>query len=391
VALAVAGGAGIALYLLGWAISVEPEAAGVGVAPREPGGRRGLAFGLIVLGALLLLRSLGLWLGDAVGWPLVLTAFGTAVLWARSDPSDRARWNRAGAALATNPVDTLVGGRAALARTIVGALLVAAGVATFLATRYTLVAVGRALLAMAVAAAGLGLILGPWMYRLARQLAEERRERGRELRAVLRRLERVERVRRQEMLGDRAVLAHVDGGVDLALRVRLDRDGDAVRTARVDEVLQREDPFVDEAARRIGEDDAREIRLLQPQLRRARRLGEEVGDEPVARDDRPGRVDAGVAEALGPGGRVGLGVERPRPGGGVHPDGAGDVPAVVLVLAAHVEHAGRVRPLRQLGRLGEQFGPGVGVRGGQQRQGEQAQGGRHGEPPWGCGTVGNDQ
>jgi signal transduction histidine kinase len=177
VALAVAGGAGVALYLLGWAISVEPEAAGVGVAPREPGGRRGLAFGLIVLGALLLLRSLGLWLGDAVGWPLVLTAFGTAVLWARSDPSDRARWNRAGAALATNPVDTLVGGRAALARTIVGALLVAAGVATFLATRYTLVAVGRALLAMAVAAAGLGLILGPWMYRLAQQLAEERRER----------------------------------------------------------------------------------------------------------------------------------------------------------------------------------------------------------------------
>jgi signal transduction histidine kinase/phage shock protein PspC (stress-responsive transcriptional regulator) len=179
--LAVAGGAGVLLYVVAWAVSVEPDAAVASPAPaRRPLARQNLALGMMVLGALLLLRELGLWFGDPIAWPVALAAAGAAVIWARSDDRDRARWTRAGARIPGNPVEALFTGRVGLVRVVVGGLLVAMGMGLGLANQGTnLAAASGVLLAMATTAAGLGLIFGPWTSRLARQVAEERRWRVR--------------------------------------------------------------------------------------------------------------------------------------------------------------------------------------------------------------------
>ena len=170
--LAIAGGSGVLLYLVAWAVSVEPDAAVASPAPaRRPLARQNLALGMMVLGALLLLRELGLWFGDPIAWPVALAAAGAAVIWARSDDRDRARWTRAGARIPGNPVEALFTGRVGLVRVVVGGLLVAMGMGLGLANQGTnLAAASGVLLAMATTAAGLGLIFGPWTSRLARQV-----------------------------------------------------------------------------------------------------------------------------------------------------------------------------------------------------------------------------
>src|SRR6266508_6334824 len=62
VVLATAAGAGIALYLLAWGLSHEPEP-GVPAPRRRPGGgaRSAVALGLIVFGLLLVLREARIW------------------------------------------------------------------------------------------------------------------------------------------------------------------------------------------------------------------------------------------------------------------------------------------------------------------------------------------
>ncbi|MFL6271227.1 MAG: PspC domain-containing protein [Actinomycetes bacterium] len=169
--LALAGGAGVILYLLAWAFSVEPDTEGaVGRPVRRPSPRQALALGMVVLGTLLLLRELGLWFGDQIVWPIALAAAGSAVIWARGD--DRARW------LPGNPIEALFTGRVGLIRILVGGLLVASGLGLgFANTGADLAAAGDVLLGVAVTLIGLGLIFGPWATRLANQLAEERRGR----------------------------------------------------------------------------------------------------------------------------------------------------------------------------------------------------------------------
>ena len=169
--LALAGGAGVVLYLLAWAFSVEPDAEGAVRRPvRRPSPRQALALGMVVLGTLLLLRELGLWFGDQIVWPIALAAAGSAVIWARGD--DRARW------LPGNPIEALFTGRVGLIRILVGGLLVASGLGLgFANTGADLAAAGDALLGVAITLIGLGLIFGPWATRLAAQLAEERRGR----------------------------------------------------------------------------------------------------------------------------------------------------------------------------------------------------------------------
>src|SRR5215211_7246034 len=170
--LALAGGAGLVLYLLAWAFSVEPDTEGARRPVRRPRARQALALGMVVLGTLLLLRELGLWFGDQIVWPIALAAAGSAVIWARSDDRERARW------LPGNPIEALFTGRVGLIRILVGGLLVGSGLGLgFANTGADLAATGDVLLGVAVTLIGLGLIFGPWATRLANQLAEERRGR----------------------------------------------------------------------------------------------------------------------------------------------------------------------------------------------------------------------
>ena len=172
--LAIAGGAGVVLYLLAWAFSVEPGTQGVPERPvRRPRARQALALGMVVLGTLLLLRELGLWFGDQIVWPIALAAAGSAVIWARHDDRDRARWLPSG-----NPIEALFTGRVGLIRVLVGGLLVVSGLGLgFANTGADLAAAGDVLLGVAVTLVGLGLIFGPWGTRMANQLTEERRGR----------------------------------------------------------------------------------------------------------------------------------------------------------------------------------------------------------------------
>jgi signal transduction histidine kinase len=173
--LAIAGGSGVVLYLLAWAVSVEPDDETATARPvRRPSVRQAFALGLVVLGTMLLLREIGLWFGDQIVWPIALAAAGSAVIWARSDDRDRSRWAR----IPGNPIESLFTGRVGLIRIVVGGLLVASGLGLgFANTGANLAAAGDALLGVAITVIGLGLIFGPWATRLASQLAEERRGR----------------------------------------------------------------------------------------------------------------------------------------------------------------------------------------------------------------------
>ena len=75
VAAAAAGGFGVGVYVLMWLLL--PEGSNPAPVRRLPTGRAGievgLGAGLLLLSALLALRQTGLWLSDAVVWPLPVT------------------------------------------------------------------------------------------------------------------------------------------------------------------------------------------------------------------------------------------------------------------------------------------------------------------------------
>src|SRR3954462_11380290 len=178
VAASFAGGLGLALYLLGWALLPADE--GTAVLGRARLARRGtlaggLGVGLLVLSALLTFRALGIWSSDAVVWPVVLVAAGGALLWRETI----GRPDEGGAeptAAAPEPPAPEVR-RAIASRTGLGvALVVAAGIA-FLAATGALSAARDVVLSVLVVAAVLAIIFAPWVVRLARSLAAERSER----------------------------------------------------------------------------------------------------------------------------------------------------------------------------------------------------------------------
>ncbi len=178
VVLAFAGGVGAVIYLLLWAFS--PEASEDGE-PRTAGTRaqdleRAVAFAFVVGGSLLLLRQAGVWFGDAVVWPVALGAFGSALIWTRADDAGRARFARV-ASRARYPVEGVLTGRMSRTRLLLGSLLIAGGMAAFLAANNALVAFRNVVFAVVVTVTGVGLILGPWVWRMVRQLGEERRQR----------------------------------------------------------------------------------------------------------------------------------------------------------------------------------------------------------------------
>jgi signal transduction histidine kinase len=141
-----------------------------------------VGIGLLVLGVVVLLGVGGFWFGEAHGWPIVLAALGFAVLWARGGDDGVGRsdgpsgWNLARVG---GSVQSLVTSPVSLPRLVVGSLLITAGGAVFLAANTSVSAAGNMLMAIAVAVGGLGLLFGPWIWRLATQLMEERASRAR--------------------------------------------------------------------------------------------------------------------------------------------------------------------------------------------------------------------
>ena len=182
--LAFAGGAGVLVYLVCWLIASDTplaveHPANIDANPRsEP--QQVLAVGLVVAGALLIFREVGLWFGDGLVWPVAVAALGSAVIWTRTDGPGRERFARVTSKLPREAIDGSWTGWAPRIRWVFGALLVIAGMTGLLVANDALAAarVARgAAFAVLVTVVGVGLILGPWMFRLVRQVSEERRNR----------------------------------------------------------------------------------------------------------------------------------------------------------------------------------------------------------------------
>jgi signal transduction histidine kinase len=176
VVLGVVSGIGIVAYLAGWVFLPVDDGSEGFTDTRAAAGWDWVqagALGAIVLGIMLLFEPLGLWLPSQVAVPIGLGAGGLALLLGRSRNDDSAR-----DAENTGPLATLVGrGPGAIARVAIGVVLVVSGVGVFLATSSTFGAFWQGVLATFVIAGGLGVIFGPWLWRLATALSAERTER----------------------------------------------------------------------------------------------------------------------------------------------------------------------------------------------------------------------
>jgi signal transduction histidine kinase len=173
VALSLALGFGVVVYLLAWLLAPE-EAVDATQAPRariliRPTIGQALGGALILAGVLLLLAVSGFWFGETLAWPVSLAAIGFAILWARSAEERRGRW----------PLDAVLTGRVSLPRLVIGVLLILGAMAIFLGYNTSLEVAGPMVLAALVAIGGLGLILGPWAWNIGRDLIEERSQRVR--------------------------------------------------------------------------------------------------------------------------------------------------------------------------------------------------------------------
>jgi Signal transduction histidine kinase len=178
VALAFAAGFGIVVYLLLWLlapIDVADEAApATRRALPRPTAQQVLGIGLILAGVITLFLVTGLWLGWELGWPVSLAAIGFAVLWARGTDEGRGRWDPASF---RSPLEAMISGRASAPRVLFGGALIVGGLGVFLAATTSLSAAANVILAVVVTIGGLALLAGPWFWRMASQLMDERNSR----------------------------------------------------------------------------------------------------------------------------------------------------------------------------------------------------------------------
>ncbi|MEK7423858.1 MAG: PspC domain-containing protein [Actinomycetota bacterium] len=167
VVLTFAAGLGLLLYAFGALVS---EPAGAALPPRHPtDARRVVSVVCVGLGMLLVVRSTGVWLGDALMVPLAVVIAGIVVLGLirpdLHDRSDDSHWSE------------LASGPRARTRLFAGAALVAVGL-VIVGTRGGVSSnVRTGVLATAFTVLGIAVLLGPWLAGMARSAAEDRRQR----------------------------------------------------------------------------------------------------------------------------------------------------------------------------------------------------------------------
>jgi len=174
--LATFNGFGIVVYLALWAvIPQEPVAADAPRRPRRRAVERGTVLALVAVaaGGLLLSRGVPILGNNILLVPLLLAGAGLAVLWSQADKDQRDRWRRI-SLFETEPTTRR---SVAIIRFVGGAILVAAGVASFLLLSGTLSAARDGLVAGVAVLAGLALLTAPLWWRLVADLTQERRER----------------------------------------------------------------------------------------------------------------------------------------------------------------------------------------------------------------------
>jgi signal transduction histidine kinase/phage shock protein PspC (stress-responsive transcriptional regulator) len=229
VVASVSGGIGIAFYGALW-VMLPAGAPAVALAPglesasrdgRRPGRRRRLtdvgpaiALGAVALGALLLF---GVWGGvGPLLWPVVLGVVGVSLLWRQADEAQRERWLDATGRVDLTRVVLGDGGWASYARIAIGLVLMLGALVLFSLRGGSLSLARDITLAALFGVAGIVVVVGPWIYRLTTELADER----------------AERVRTQERAD---VAAHLHDSVLQTLALIQKSPADAVRLARAQE------------------------------------------------------------------------------------------------------------------------------------------------------------
>src|SRR5689334_247941 len=122
VALTVAGGVGVLMYVAFWA--VVPEPGGRAALGQSDGWLPFLALGAVAAGAMLGLQAIGVVASTSTALPMVAVVLGVALVWRQANEAQRARWR-----------ETARGRRGAWLRLLAGALLLGAGLVGFLASR----------------------------------------------------------------------------------------------------------------------------------------------------------------------------------------------------------------------------------------------------------------
>ncbi len=192
VVAAMLGGVGIAFYAGLWLVLPTDsrfETGAPGLESASRGGRRpsrirrltdlgpAIALAALGFGAILLLEAV---LGrGAVFWPLFLGLVGVALLWRQADEAQRERWLDTTGRI--DPVRVVVGngGWAAYARIASGVGLVVVALVLFSLRGGSPAMARDVAMAALLTVAGLAIVIGPWMYRLASDLTAERTERVR--------------------------------------------------------------------------------------------------------------------------------------------------------------------------------------------------------------------
>ncbi len=149
--------------------------------PRGRAAERAVVALLVALGASLVLRAAGIWLGGDLGFPAAVGAAGLSLAWTRTDEERRELWRSRLARLPSDggwvkPETTDAPRSRQLLRTIVGSALFVAGASWVLQTARP-ATIAPVLAAVAATAGGFALLAGPWVTGLWRELTEERRQR----------------------------------------------------------------------------------------------------------------------------------------------------------------------------------------------------------------------
>ena len=180
------GGFGAVLYAGLWMTlpadrHLEEQAPGIDAATRQ-GKRPGRARRLQDVGPIVAVAALALgvallaekWVGSFLFWPLMVGGVGLAVLWWQADEAQRERWADTSGRIGVLGAVVGKGGWSSYARLAVGVLLLALALVLF-AVQTGQAGVARdVLLAGALGVLGLGLMVGPWLFRLSGDLSEER-------------------------------------------------------------------------------------------------------------------------------------------------------------------------------------------------------------------------
>ncbi|MEJ7795614.1 MAG: PspC domain-containing protein [Nocardioides sp.] len=221
------GGAGIAFYAGLWVFlpaGAQFEESAPGLESASRGGRRpGRIRRLTDLGPVIVLAALGLGAifgvealfgRGAILWPLVIAMAGVALLWRQADEAQRERWLDTTGRVDPARVVLGSGGWASYARLAAGVGLIVLAVGLFSLRGGSLSMARDITLAVLLGVIGIGIVVGPWVFRLASELTAER----------------AERVRTQERAD---VAAHLHDSVLQTLALIQKNPGDASTVARL--------------------------------------------------------------------------------------------------------------------------------------------------------------